>query len=281
MGYDGHMREMKMVAMAPDRATCSALRTKDAMILDQQRNTRSGYYGWTLEDTTCHQVVVLEGGDMWGFYKNAIGVAMNSKVACDTFAKQYGVLGGCKRMSIIPAGPSAQPPRGGTSAAPPATAAPNTEAALIWTPGDEWSYRWSSPQGSGTFVWVVDREEVVDSVPFYVIKSGTARETYYRKDDRAFFMDKINGQVELRNTPPVTYWSASPGAKEVRYTRERPIDRQTEEMALTCETGALEPLTVPAGTFDAVKVTCRNSRMNAISFELWLSRAVRHMVKEP
>lgn len=93
-------------------------------------------------------------------------------------------------------------------------------------------------------------------------------------------MDKVNGQVKPRDTPPVTYWSATPGAKEVRYTRERPIDRQTQVMALTCESGASEPVTVPAGTFDAVKVTCRNSRTNAVSFEMWLSPAVKHMLRE-
>jgi hypothetical protein len=75
---------------------------------------------------------------------------------------------------------------------------PVAEAALPWTPGDEWSYRWSSPRGSGTFVWSVDREEVLDGVPFYVVKSGTTRESYYRKGDRALFMSKINGQVESR-----------------------------------------------------------------------------------
>jgi hypothetical protein len=152
-----------------------------------------------------------------------------------------------------------------------------------WTSGNEWTYQWSSPRGSGTFVWVVDREEMVDGVRFYVVKSGTEREIYYRKDDRAYFMDKVNGVVETRYTPPAAYfaWPLTPGAKvEARYTRERPIDRQTEAMALTCETGALEPLTVPAGTFDAAKVTCRNTKTNAVNFEMWLSPAVRHMVKE-
>jgi hypothetical protein len=66
----------------------------------------------------------------------------------------------------------------------------------------------------------------------------------------------------------------------VHYTEERPIDRRTIEMALTCET-AQEPVTVPAGTFaDAMKVTCRNSRTNLINFEQWLSPEVRHVVKD-
>jgi hypothetical protein len=194
------------------------------------------------------------------------------------------LLAGWKQGHIAASARGADPVPVATMGPPPATVEPTWPAASPMTPtwarGNEWTYRWSSPRGSGTFVWVVDRSEVVGGVPFYVVKSGTARETYYRKEDRAISMDKLNGQIDLRHTPPVTYWSALPGTKEVRYTRERPIDRQTDEMVFACETGALEPLTVPAGTFDAAKVTCRNSKTNAVNFEMWLSPAVRHMVKE-
>ena len=168
------------------------------------------------------------------------------------------------------------------------TASPSVSVAAAstpatWKPGDEWSYRWESPRGKGTFVWAVDREEVLDGTAFYVVKSGGTREIYYRKSDFAYYMDKVDGQVETRHTPPTAYfpWPPAPGAKvELRYTRERPLERQTEEMALACESGASEPVTVPAGTFDAVKVTCRNSRTNAVSVEMWLSPAVKHMVRE-
>jgi hypothetical protein len=179
--------------------------------------------------------------------------------------------------------PSAQPSGGTTNAPAPATAAPRTESVPAWTRGDEWSYRWSSPQGGGTYVWTVDREEVLDGTTFYVVKSGTARDIYYRKSDFAYYMDKVNGQVETRHTPPTSYfqWPLAAGAKvEVSYTRERPLDRQTEEISLTCESAPVESVTVAAGTFEAVKVTCRNRRTKAISFEMWLSPAVKHMVRE-
>ena len=39
-------------------------------------------------------------------------------------------------------------------------------------------------------------------------------------------------------------------------------------------------MTVPAGTFDAVKVTCRNSRTNALILERWLCPAIKQMVRE-
>src|SRR5262249_45763078 len=51
-----------------------------------------------------------------------------------------------------------------------------------WKPGYEWAYRYESPSGSGTYVWSVDREEVIDGVSLYVVKSGT-RELFYRKSD--------------------------------------------------------------------------------------------------
>jgi hypothetical protein len=129
----------------------------------------------------------------------------------------------------------------------------------------------------------MDREETIDGVAYYVLKSGNTRELYHRKSDFAFYMDKLNGQVETRNTPPLAYfaWPLVAGAKtEVRYTRERPLERQTQEMVLTCETGPLEPVTVQAGTFDAVKVACRNSRTNTPAFEVWFSPAIKHSVRE-
>jgi len=152
-----------------------------------------------------------------------------------------------------------------------------------WKPGDEWAYRWESPQGSGTFVWSMDREETVDGVAYYVVKSGTTLEIYYRKSDFAFYMEKRNGQVETRHTPPTAIfaWPLVSGAKiEVRFTRERPLERQTQEMVLTCETGPVESVTVPAGTFDAMKVACRNSRTNTPNLEWWVSPAIKHSVRE-
>jgi hypothetical protein len=177
-----------------------------------------------------------------------------------------------------------EPARRELAAKAPAPLAVSTATLPVWNPGDEWQYRWESPQGKGTFVWAVaTREEMIDGVPFYVVKSGTTREIYYRKTDFAYYMETVNGQVETRHTPPRAFftWPLVPGAKvNATYTRERPLDRQTDEMALTCETAGVEPVTVPAGTFDAVKLTCRNSRTNAVVSEMWLSPAVKHMVRE-
>jgi hypothetical protein len=152
-----------------------------------------------------------------------------------------------------------------------------------WKIGDEWAYRWESPQGMGTFVWSLDREEQLDGVAYYVVKSGTAREIYYRKSDFAVYMDKLNGEIETRFAPPAAFvqWPPTPGAKwELRYTRERPLERQTEAVLLTCESGAVESLTVPAGTFETMKITCRNARTGVVTYDVWPSLSVKHIVRE-
>src|SRR6266446_1401599 len=70
-----------------------------------------------------------------------------------------------------------------------------------WTVGDEWSYRWQSPEGKGTFVWVVDRFENTDGVDSVVVKSGS-RESFYRREDGALRHSTVNGRVESRFNPP-------------------------------------------------------------------------------
>jgi hypothetical protein len=77
--------------------------------------------------------------------------------------------------------------------------------APVWKPGYEWAYRYESPAGNGTFVWSVDREEALDGVPHYVIKSG-AREIFYRKSDLALSRETVDGVVVLKNTPARFYY---------------------------------------------------------------------------
>jgi hypothetical protein len=153
----------------------------------------------------------------------------------------------------------------------------------VWHVGDQWEYAYQSPSGSGTFVWSVDREDVVEGVSYYVIKSDRTREIYFRKSDFAYSMDKVNGQIETRHVPPtpVVPSPLEAGAKwELRYTRERPIDRQTENMGRSCESSGPETVTVPAGAFETFKTTCRNARTGNVDYEVWYSTAVNQMVCE-
>jgi hypothetical protein len=152
----------------------------------------------------------------------------------------------------------------------------------VLKPGSEWAYRWESPQGKGTFVWVLDREEVRDGAAFYVVRSGN-REIYWRKSDLAYFMDVVNGEVEVRHAPPeeVLKWPLEVGRHWTQtFTREQPKDRQTSELQVACTILARESVTVPAGTFDTFKTSCWSTRTGQVRFEMWYAPQVGSFVRQ-
>src|SRR2546430_4245772 len=99
---------------------------------------------------------------------------------------------------------AAPPPRpavtAGAVATQPSPASSSLVLAPIWKPGDEWAFRYESPGEKGTYVWSMDREETVNGVPHYVIKTGT-REIFYRKSDIAYTRESVSGKVVKQYTP--------------------------------------------------------------------------------
>jgi hypothetical protein len=151
----------------------------------------------------------------------------------------------------------------------------------VWKPGYEWGFRWESPQGKGTFVWTVNREEIVDGMAYYVVTAGRQREMYWQKADLAFYLDKVRGQVERRYIPPQHryMWPLTPGKTwEDTFIEELPLDHQTIELALRCQVETEETLTVPAGTFRAFKIVCRHP--GAIGSEIWYAPEVKQWIRD-
>jgi hypothetical protein len=151
-----------------------------------------------------------------------------------------------------------------------------------WSIGDEWSYRWKSPAGSGTLVRTVLRFETVEGVDSVVLQSGR-REIFYRRTDGAHVLDKVDGGVELRNVLPVALIDFPIRAGRpwvLDYRRERPEARQSEDILMDCRAERPAPVTVPAGTFSASHVTCAHRRTSATAFEMWYAPEVGNNVKE-
>jgi hypothetical protein len=151
----------------------------------------------------------------------------------------------------------------------------------VWRPGEEWAFRSETPAGSITFVWSVDREEVLDGVPHYVIKSG-AREIFFRRSDFALSRETVDGAIVLNNMPARFYyvWPMRVGQSwDQTILEERPRDRQTNERVDTVTVETEETVTVPAGTFKTMKIICRNKKTGAIRYESWYSLELKQMVK--
>jgi hypothetical protein len=65
----------------------------------------------------------------------------------------------------------------------------------------------------------------------------------------------------------------------MKFTDERPIDRQTEEVERTCDAEAEETITVPAGTFSTIRVVCRNTRNDAWNSTFWYASKAKHVIR--
>ena len=155
-------------------------------------------------------------------------------------------------------------------------------AVPVWKKGYEWAFRWESPRGKGTFVRSLDRIEAIDGNEFYVIKTGT-RHIYYRTSDLGYFMDTVDGDVEVRH---VGLWKRYPWplalekAIDSTVSEERPRDRQTQELSFSCVVERQETVTVPAGEFETAKIACLNKATEKTVYEIWYSPQVRFWVRE-
>jgi hypothetical protein len=170
-----------------------------------------------------------------------------------------------------------------TVATPSADVVPPTAwtSAPTWKVGDEWTYRWESPRGSGTTVYEVTSEAVVRGIDCYVVKFGRS-ENYIRKTDLAFVQGNNRGGLEYSYTPPRAYamWPLYVGrAWELLIALERPQDRTTESIFKTWRVEAKERITVPAGTFETYRIIERNKRDNSLSTEHWLAPEVKARVR--
>ena len=173
-------------------------------------------------------------------------------------------------------------PRLGSAATPVvAVALSGSIAVPVWRVGDEWQYAYKGPSDSGTYVWAVNRVEMLDGVDHYVVKGGT-RELFYRVADLASSLERVDGVVVNRNTPPrLSYsWPLTVGkAWDQDFRNDLPVDRQTIDRKGTWTVGAEEVVTVPAGTFQTLKITWRNRNNGSVIYEMWYAPEVKQWVK--
>jgi hypothetical protein len=165
-----------------------------------------------------------------------------------------------------------------------AAGTPVQSAAIMapsWQMGDEWQYAYKSPSDSGSYVWSVDRIEMLNGAQHYVVKAGT-REIFYRVSDFASSLERLNGVVVVSHTPPRLNfaWPLTVGKRwEQSHRDERPVERQTTDRNSLWVVESEETVTVPAGTFRTMKITWRNKNTNAVNYEMWYAPEAKQWVK--
>jgi len=182
-----------------------------------------------------------------------------------------------RRLTLEPSWPSSP---AATAAAPGMAATGDHEWQLpVWSAGDEWRMSWKTPTASGTSVLTVEGEETVDEVEHYVIRSGV-RQIYYVKSTLGWHLEKVNGAVVLRRSPPIAHdWPLRVGkAWEIRYQRQDG-DGRNSEFYRRCVAADETPLSVAAGTFHTLHLVCRDVNDRIVS-ETWYAAEVKGVVRE-
>jgi len=163
---------------------------------------------------------------------------------------------------------------------PPTATRPHA-APPAWKPGFQWHYRWSDPRGSGTYIRAITGEESLDGVPYYVMRTGN-RSIYWSKSDLSWFMEQVNGEVEIQAAPAYRkfIWPMEPGKTWVaRYQWAQPGEGKTEERFRRHRIVGAESVQVPGGTYQALHVVVTDSAGKKVN-EYWYAPEARWLVKE-
>jgi hypothetical protein len=123
--------------------------------------------------------------------------------------------------------------------------------------------------------------ELVDSIPCYVMRTGN-REILWRATDLAWVMERVDGRIERRAVPEYRrfLWPLEPGKTWIaRYQWEGLGAGKTEDRARRHRVAGLEPIQVPAGTYEAVRVVVTDTAGKKFG-EYWYAPEARWLVKE-
>ena len=211
---------------------------------------------------------IQSDGTIWVYYNQGLSAWQE----CDRQAAQE--QGARRAASSTPSPPPRTVPAGTPQGPIPLP---------VWKVGNEWAYRYEMPSGTGTFVWTVDRIEKLNGDSYYVIKTGT-RNIFYRTSDLAAAQETLNGEIVRQYTPPnwrlLAFPLATGSSWEMTFQDSQPVARTTEDILRSCAAEAEETVTVPAGTFPTIRISCKNLRNGERVVTVWYSRDVTQFVRE-
>jgi hypothetical protein len=189
-------------------------------------------------------------------------------------ALAVAALGGC---SLFRGTPDAPP---GGVAAP--SSAPRIRAEVtplpVWRPGDRWAYVWTSGTEQGSKTIEVREVKAVNGVRYYVVRNTQAEADQYWTMDLHWAASVREAKVQARMVPPEPWfmWPLRVGQQwQHRGNFEQVGSTQRADDAFAV-VGA-ETVDVPAGTFEALKVT--RTGTGGDSDQYWYAPEVRSYVR--
>jgi len=150
-----------------------------------------------------------------------------------------------------------------------------------WKVGQRWHYAWKAPGRNGGVAREILKEDQVDDVATYVVKVGN-NEVYYSKQSLGLLATAAKGKLISKRNSPLEYFSwPLEGGKEWRDSfvldnLEQKSSRKVENLHVVA---GLEEISVPAGTFESIKIDTYAVNGGALLAEHWYAPGAKWFVK--
>jgi len=150
-----------------------------------------------------------------------------------------------------------------------------------WKVGRRWNYAWKAPGRSGSVTREVSKVDQVDSVPAYVVKVGN-NEVYYSKQSLGLLATATQGKLSAKRSSPLEYFSwPLEGGKEWRdaFILENLAQKSSRKFENIHVVAGVEEVSVPAGTFESIKIDTYAKNGGALLAEHWYAPGANWFVK--
>jgi clan AA aspartic protease (TIGR02281 family) len=171
-----------------------------------------------------------------------------------------------------------------TAAAPGVTGtATRTWAAPVaaWAVGDTWRFGWRGSTGAGSYESRVVRDETIDGVR-HVVLDQEGRRLTLRADTAGLRTEHaVDRRLIARYSPAIGHpWPLRVGATwDLEADWQDGAGRPGRRIFLRCAATEEARLTVPAGTFDTLRVVCQ-TRAGMVVRETWWAAEPRTWIRE-
>lgn len=150
-----------------------------------------------------------------------------------------------------------------------------------WKVGQRWHYAWKAPGRSGSLTREILKEDQLDGVATYVVKVGN-NEFYHSKQSLGLLAIALKGKLISKRSSPFEYFSwPLEGGKEWRdaYVLENLEQKSSRKFENLHVVSGFEELSVPAGTFESIKIDSYGLNSGALLAEHWYAPGAKWFVK--
>jgi len=150
-----------------------------------------------------------------------------------------------------------------------------------WKVGYVWTYLRKRPGAGKKVIKEVIGEDTFEGVTSYVVKIEE-RENFYAKDGLGLSVTKSAGKLVSKRHPPSQplFWPLAVGVEwRNSFTWERFDQKSAEKFDYQRVASNFEKVTVPAGTFEAIRIDTYEFDSGLLRYEYWYSPKVKWFVK--